>query len=263
MNRIIASYVKQTYGFEIESATPDDLKKVTEIVVSDRSMDHEDGEWDFSIFPNIKKIDCSYNPIDLLNISNNHELEYIRFEVARGNIPHKIDFSGNPHLKVVRSGQDGVAELDFSSNYELEDLTAFLNSSLRWANVDNCKNLKKINLQGANIPFVDLTHCKNLNSVTINYWNLYRKRDDEFGPGYPRPIVFVADDFDESVIDKESREYEYYTYYLIRVKEDTKQHKFLQIAKSMKKDMLSIPPDNYGVGVARMHYKLLEIYASL
>lgn len=99
--------------------------------------------------------------------------------------------------------------------------------------------------------------------MTINYWNLYRKREDEFGPGYPRPIVFVNDDFDESVIDKESREYEYYTYYLIKVKEDSKQQKFLQIAKSMKKEMLSIPPDNYGVGVARMHYKLLEIYASL
>lgn len=42
-------------------------------MVSDRTMSHDDGEWDFSKFPNLKKIDCSSNPIDLLNISNNHE----------------------------------------------------------------------------------------------------------------------------------------------------------------------------------------------
>ena len=266
MNSIIESYIKDTYGFEIESATPEDLQKVTEILVSDSSMDyslgdkHKDGEWNFSIFPNLKKIDCSYNPIDLLDISKNHELEYIRFQGARGNIPHKIDFSGNPHLKVVKSGQDGVVELDFSTNTKLEDLSAFLNSSLRWVNIDNCPNLKRIDMQGANIPFVDLTHCKNLERVTISYWNLYRGRADIFGPGYPRPIIFVHEDFNEEIIDQESRTYKYYAYYLVRVKENSAEEKFLRMAKSMKSTMLSIPPDNYGVGVARMHYKLLDMY---
>lgn len=101
-------------------------------------------------------------------------MEYIRFEGARGNISHKIDFSGNPHLKTVRSGQDGVKELDFSSNIELEDLSVFLNSSFRWLDIDNCTNLRRINTQGANIPFVDLTHCHKLEKVNINYWNLYK-----------------------------------------------------------------------------------------
>lgn len=263
MNKIIESYIKTTYGFEVKSATPEDLRKVTEIMVSDKTMSHENSEWDFSVFPNLKKIDCSYNPIDSLKISNNHELEYIRFEGARGNIPHKIDFSGNPHLKVVRSGQDGVTELDFSTNYELEDLSIFLNSSLRWVNIDNCSNLKKINMQGANIPFVDLTHCNNLESVTINYLNLYKNRDDEFGPGYPRPIIFVTENFDENIIDRASRENKYFTYYLIRVKENSIEKEFLQKVKSMKETILSIPPDNYGGGVARMHYQLLDIYESL
>ncbi len=263
MNKFIKSYIADTYGFDVDSASSEDLSKVTEIIVSDRTMSHEHGEWDFSMFPNLKKIDCSYNPINLLNISNNHELEYIRFEGARGDIPHKIDFSGNPHLKVVKSGQDGVAELDFSSNTELEELSVFLNSSLRWVDIDNCPNLKKIFMQGANIPFVDLTHCNNLESVTINYWNLYRKRDDEFGPGYPRPLVFVNEDFDENVIDRETREYEYYTYYLIRVRKGSIEERFLQKLKSMKEVILSIPPDNYGVGVARMHYRLLDIYESM
>lgn len=263
MNRIIEDYIENTYGFNVETATPEELQKVTEIMVSDRTMSHDDGEWDFSKFPNLKKIDCSSNPIDLLNISNNHELEYIKFDCARGNIPHKIDFSGNPHLKVVRSGQDGVIELDFSANYELEDLSVFLNSSLRWINIDNCPNLKKIDTQGANIPFIDLTHCKRLEKVNINYWNLYRKRDDIFGPGFPRPIVFVNEDFDENVINEETRKYKYYTYYLIRVKEDSVEESFLQKVKSMKNRMLSIPPDNFGNGVAHMHYQLIDMYESM
>lgn len=263
MNKIIESYLRKTYGFDSDSASVNDYQKVTEILVSDATMSHEHGEWDFSLFPNLQKIDCSYNPIDKLVISANHKLEYIRFEGARGNIPHKIDFTGNPHLKTVRAGQDGVAELDFSTNTELEELSVFLNSSLRWLDIDSCTNLKKIHMQGVNIPFVDLTHCPNLELVDINYWNLYKNHCDEFGPGFPRPFVFVRDDFDESIIDRETRTYDYYTYFLIRVKEGSPEERFLKLVKTMKEQMLSIPPDNYGRGVARMHYCLLASYREI
>ena len=104
MNKFIELYVKETYGFDVNTASQEQLATVTEIIVSDKTMNQEYGEWDFSAFLNLKKIDCSYNPIELLNISSNKELEYVRFEGARGNIPDKIDFSGNPHLKHVRSG---------------------------------------------------------------------------------------------------------------------------------------------------------------
>ena len=263
MNRIIASYIKQTYGFELETATAEDLAKVTEILVRDRTMSQEHGQWDFSSFPNLKKIDCSYNPIKLLNISKNHKLESVRFEGARGRIPHKLDFSGNPHLKEVSAGQDGVVELDFSSNHELEKVSVAISNSLRWINIDNCPNLKSIVLYGAIIPFVDLTHCKNLNYVNIHYWNLYQKKYNEFGPGYPRPIIFVSDDFDENVIDGAARMNKHYTYYLIKVKENSIEEKFLQKVKAMKSSILSIPADIDGKGVARMHYELREIYKAL
>lgn len=99
--------------------------------------------------------------------------------------------------------------------------------------------------------------------VNINYWNLYRKREDVFGPGFPRPIVFVNEDFDENVIDEETRKYKYYTYYLIRVKENSVEENFLQKVKSMKNRMLSIPPDNFGNGVAHMYYQLIDMYESM
>lgn len=263
MNKIIESYIQTVYGFDANQATEEELRKVTEILVSDATMVHENGEWDFSAFPNLRKIDCSYNPIDKLDISANAKLEYIRFEGARGNIPHKIDFSGNPLLKIVHSGQDGVKELDFSSNYELEELTVYLNSSFRWLDVDNCSKLKKILIQGGNIPFVDLTHCHKLEKVNINYWNLYKNRCDEFGDGYPRPFVFVNDDFDEEIIDAETRRYSYYTYYLIKVKDNSVEENFLSKVKSMKDILLALPEDRYGIGVANKHYELLEIYKTM
>ena len=263
MNSIIKDYVQETYGFDLNNASKEDLAKVTEINVSGKTMNHENGKWDFSPFPNLKEIDCSYNPIDFLNISSNKELEVIRFEGARGGIPHKMDFSGNPHLKEVISGQDGVKELDFSNNNELESLKVFLNSSLRWINLDNCPLLTNIFLRGANIPFVDLTHCPNLQSVSIDYYNLYSRKYDEYGPGYPRPIVFVKGDFDENIISENVRREKYFTYYLIKVNEGSIEEQFLKKVKEMKETILSIPEDIYGRGVAYMHYELLDLYESL
>jgi hypothetical protein len=263
MNKFIESYVKKTYGFDVNTASAEELSKVVEIIVSDQTMSHDHGEWDFSAFPNLKKIDCSYNPIDLLNVSANKELEYLRFEGARGNIPHKLDFSGNPHLKCVRAGQDGVVELDFSNNPELEDLSVFLSSSFRWLDVSKCPNLKRINTMGANLPFVDLTNCHKLEKVNINYWNLYKNCCNEFGKGFPRPFVFVDDNFDESVIDEETRSCSYYTYYLIRVVAGSAEERFLKKVLSMKNDIVNIPGDYYGRGVAKMHYELLDLYKAL
>lgn len=261
MNEIIESYVYDTYGFEVNNASYEELSKVVEIHVSDKTMeyDYDYFEWDFSKFPNLKIIDCSYNAIDLLNVSANKELEYLRFEGARGGIPHKLDFSGNPHLKCVKAGQDGVKELDFSHNPELEDLSVFLNSSFRWLDVSKCPNLRRINTRGANLPFVDLTNCHKLENVTINYWNLYKNRSDDFGDGYPRPIVFVDKDFDESVIDQDSRLNSYYAYYLIRVAPGSIEERFLNKLLTMKNRIINIPEDRYGVGVARMHYALLDL----
>lgn len=129
--------------------------------------------------------------------------------------------------------------------------------------MSNCPNLKKIEIKGGNIPFVDLTKCNKLESVDINYWNLYKNRCDEFRDGYPRPIVFVNDNFDESVINAETRSYSYYTYYLIRVSKGSAEEEFLNKLLNMKNVILAIPEDRYGINVANMHYSLLDIYKSM
>lgn len=264
MNKYINDYVLEAYGINAEKASVEELSKVTEIIASDVSFqDNANSTWDFSAFPNLKKIVCSYNHVEVLNISSNAALEYIDFQGARGWLLHKVDFSGNPHLKEVHSGQDGAIELDFSNNPELEFLKVCLNPCLRWVDVSNCSNLKKIHFHAGNLPFVDLTHCPNLEYVNISYWNLYRDHRDDFGEGYPRPFVFVREDFSESIIDKEVRELEDYTYYLVKVAPNSVEERFLDKVISMKDKILAIPEDRYGRGVAIMHYKLLEMYKSM
>lgn len=263
MNEYIKTEVKNRYDIDVDLCHIEDLNIVEEINVSDKTMDQTKGEWDFSSFPNLRRIDCSYNPITKLDVSKNILLEQIRWEGTRGTIDPKLDLSNNIHLRKISAGQDGIVELDLTHNIELEELRIFLNSSMRWINIDNCVNLRKIHLNGVNIPFVDLTNCLKLEEVDINYMNLYRNRDDEFGPGYPRPIVFVNENFDESIIPNNTRQYKYYTYYLVRVTPNSPEKMFLNRVKSMKDVLTSIPEDRYGRGVATMHYALLDIYANL
>lgn len=258
MNKFIKCEVQAKYGFDVDNCTQDDFLKVEEIIVSDVTMNHEYGEWDFSSFPNIKKIDCSFNPIDKLIVTSNSLLEEIRWEGARGNIG-QLDFSFNPHLKKVKGGQDGLVELDLSFNTEIETIELFLNSYFRWLNVDKCMNLKRIDLTGVNIPFIDLTHCSNLEYVNINYLNLYKQRRDEYGPGYPRPFIFVRSDFDDEVIPKETRELRDYTYILVRTAPNSKEVRILNTLKNQKDEIVSIPHDRYGENVAIKHYEILEL----
>lgn len=172
MNEFIKLEVKNRYGINVDSCPVDDLNKVEEINVSDKTMDHSKGEWDFSSFPNLRKIDCSYNPIEKLDISKNSSLEQIRWEGVRGTIDPTLDLSKNIHLKKIIAGQDGMIQLDLTHNVELEELDIFLNSSMRWINIDTCVNLRKIHLKGVTIPFVNLTNCRKLQDVDINYMNL-------------------------------------------------------------------------------------------
>lgn len=263
MNKFISSYIQSKYGIDVNNCSKEELLKVTEISVSNVTGIHMYGsreryDWDFSKFPNLHSIDCSYNYIDSIDITKNSLLESIRWEGVRGNLSKPIDLSGNSHLKMITAGQDGLMELDLSSNPELEVLNIFINSSMRWINLDVCTNLKRISLQGVNIPFVDLTHCSNLEFCDINYMHLYRNKYDEFGDGYPRPLVFVNEDFNEKIIPDNKRSNKFYTYYLIRTKPDTAESSFLESLKSRKMEFISILPDNKGYGVARKHYQLLE-----
>lgn len=261
MNKFVTQYIKDNYGFNPEDATPEQLGMVTKIVVNDvTGMYNRDCEWDFSMFPNLEVLECANNFISELIINNNRKLKHLNWAATRGGFKIIPDISNNTDLKELIVGQDNMVELDLRCNPNIEILKIYVNSSMRWLDLSNCKHLKSIEMEGVNIPFVDLTLCKDLEYVNINYLNLYRNRCDDFGPGYPRPIVFVNEDFDEKIIKEHTRFLEDYTYFLIRVKPGTKEEKFLNFMRDAKDAMVAIPEDRYGNGVGEIHYKLLRIY---
>lgn len=261
MNKFVTKYIEENYGFSPEDATPEQLAIVTKIIVNDvTGMYSRNCEWDFSQFPNLEELDCGYNFINELVVKNNPKLKRLKWAGTRGGFQVMPDLSNNPNLKELIVGQDEMVELDLRNNPNIENLTIYVNSSMRWLDVSNCKHLKSIDMEGVNIPFVDLTVCKELEFVNINYLNLYRNRCDDFGPGYPRPIVFVKEDFDENVIKEHTRSLKDYAYYLIRVKPGSKEEKFLNFMRGAKDAMVAIPEDRYGNGVGEIHYKLLRIY---
>lgn len=47
------------------------------------------------------------------------------------------------------------------------------------------------------------------------------------------------------------------------MKKGSIEERFLNKLKSMKDEILAIPENRYGVGVAIMHYKLLELYKKM
>ena len=213
MNEYIVKAVEVKYGFNPYNASSKDLERVEEIIASNVTGVSNSAEWDFSAFPILKKIDCSFNGIEKLNVCN---------------------------------------------NLLLEEIEIWFNSYMRWINIDKGTNLKRIIMTGVNIPFVDLTHCNSLELVDINYMNLYARKLDEYGPGYPRPIIFVRHDFNEQIIPQAARSDKYFKYYLVKTASDSPENKVLLDLKADKQRILNIYADRYGESVAYEHYDILS-----
>ena len=110
MNQYIKNVVKRMYQIDVDTASKEQLEAIEEINVSDITMNSEVTTWNFSEFPNLKKIDCSYLFIKDLITTGCTELEYLRWEGVRGNDIH-LDLSTNKKLKKVVGGQGNVGGL--------------------------------------------------------------------------------------------------------------------------------------------------------
>jgi len=255
----IRDWIRETYNIQNpEDCSEKDIARVKEIYLKDKYVQTIEGlekytnleniklpdnkikHFDMSNFPNLKVLDISYNPVEKLDISKNEKLEQICYSGLRGCKLSQIDFSNNPRLKKIIGGQDGLSQIDLSTNLEIEDIEIRLSSDLRYIDLTNCSKLKRIILWGVKIPFVNLTKNYNLEHVEINYLNTYKNYCDMFGNGYPRPIIFVAENFDENVINLENRNNSYYCYVLAKVKKDSKEEKVLQTLENMKSEILEI-----------------------
>ncbi len=223
-------------------------------------------EFDFSLFPNLKKVSLDYNNLENIIWGDTSKIEEISWWGVNMD-KLNLDLSKFPSLRKVNPGQDNLKILDLSNNPLIEEISFSTSHSLQTLLLPKDCKLKRINLQGVLIPFVDLTSCKELQSVNINYWNTFRKREDVYGPGYPRPFIFVNEDFDEKTIPDDVRENAYYCYILIRVgsSDDDFGRRILEKFKNpwVQYQISEIYPTHFGDGIAKLHYKLRNLITEL
>jgi len=214
----------------------DKFKNIERINLSDNKIK----DFDLSPFPNLKELDCSLNPARSINIKNNHSLEKLVCWGNRGNLMSEIDLSNNSNLKKIESGQDGINHIDLSKNQHIEELTINLSSNIRHVNVSRCSKLRYIKLWGVSVPYIDLTQNTNLEYVEINYWNHFQGKSDVYGPGYPRPIIFVNENFNSNIINQNNRNYEYYTYLLVPSLKDSKEERVLNKLNNLTEEIIEV-----------------------
>ena len=271
MDNHLKNWISENYNIvDPKNCSQVEISKVTEISCKEKYIetiedlerfeniekinlsDNKIIDLDLSVFPKLRELDCSYCPIQTLNILNNRSLEYIRYEGLRGNKLSNIDFTGNPKLKKIIGGQDGLSQIDLSNNPDMEEIDIRLSQNLRHINVKNCSRLKKIRLWGVLVPYVDLTNNHELEHVEINYLNTFKGKSDEYGDGYPRPFIFVDENFDRMKINSQDLQYEYYTHVLIRVKRGSNEESVLKELNEMKQSILEVS------NVASFHYQIME-----
>ncbi len=263
MNSILQDYIRENYHIEVDDLTPiSAFDSITTLKISNSYIRH----LDLSKFRNLKILDISYNPIEEIIWGDSSKLE----EFSWWGVKMKdmnLNLSDFPSLKKVCPGQDGLTELDFSNNPEIEEILFSTSHSLKKLLLPKDCKLKRINMQGVLIPFVDLTSCNNLEYVNISYWNTFRGKDDIYGPGYPRPFIFVNENFSSNNIDSDARENAYFCYFLIKVKEDENDlgKRILDKFNGGYVQYLisEIYPSHFGDGIAKLHYKLLKYISEI
>ncbi|SEW17452.1 hypothetical protein SAMN05216413_1389 [Ruminococcaceae bacterium KH2T8] len=72
------------------------------------------------LLPYLTRLDCSYNDLTELDVSNNTALTYLRLN---SNSVEELDLSNNPALETVDCAYNNISELDFSSNTSIKILS--------------------------------------------------------------------------------------------------------------------------------------------
>lgn len=263
MDTGLQEYIKQNYGIDLDEATTmSELDIVTTLNLRDCYISH----LDLSKFRNVKILDISYNPIKEIKWGDTSKIEEFSWWGVRMD---ELDFNLEkfPSLKIVRPGQDNLTALDFSNNPQIEEILFSTSHSLKNLILPQDCKLKRIDMQGVLIPFVDLTACNNLEYVNISYWNTFKGKDDVYGDGYPRPFIFVNNQFSSDVIDSNAREYEYYCYKLITVNEASDDLGRMILDKFnggyVQYLISQIRPSHFGEGIAKLHYILRQYISEI
>ncbi len=119
-------------------------------------------------FVNLKRLYCSNNNLEILDVSNNPELTDLS---CYGNNLETLDVSNNPELKELYCGRNDLKTLDVSKNKKLETLYCYDNN-LKTLDVSNNLELTYLCCDGNDLKILDVSNNPELKELRCYSNNL-------------------------------------------------------------------------------------------
>lgn len=129
--------------------SPSEIAKATWISCDNREIDSLEG---IQFFTEIWLLECYYNNLKTIDLSNNKKLSYIN---CHHNQLKELDVSGLPLLKTFYCGYNALPSIDVSKNEKLEDFDC-QDNHLDTLNVRENKKLKELSCYESKLSNLDL-----------------------------------------------------------------------------------------------------------
>ena len=138
--------------------SPSEIAKATWISCDNREIDSLEG---IQFFTEIWLLECYYNNLKTIDLSNNKKLSYIN---CHHNQLKELDVSGLPLLKTFYCGHNELPSINVSKNEQLEDFDC-QDNHLDTLNVSQNKELVKLSCGDNNLTEVDVSENKKLKEL--------------------------------------------------------------------------------------------------
>ncbi len=145
------------------SLSKGEISAATRLDVSDSEICNLKG---IEFFTELIYLDCSFNNLVELNISNNLLLEYLDCSVNGFFSFKELNVSNNINLTTLKCTENNILELDLSNNIKLEYLDCSYNSNIASLDLSNNIALKYLNLSNSEkvhgrglLRTIDLSNC--------------------------------------------------------------------------------------------------------
>ena len=138
--------------------SPSEIAKATWISCDNREIDSLEG---IQFFTEIWLLECYYNNLKTIDLSNNKKLSYIN---CHHNKLEELDVSGLPLLETFYCGQNKLQSIDVSKNKQLKDFSCKENP-LNTLDVSQNTELEKLACVGNNLTELDVSENKKLKTL--------------------------------------------------------------------------------------------------
>lgn len=139
--------------------SPSEIAKATWISCDNREIDSLEG---IQFFTEIWLLECYYNNLKTIDLSNNKKLSYIN---CHHNQLKELDVSGLPLLETFYCGHNALPSIDVSKNEKLEDFDC-QDNHLDTLNVSQNKELVKLSCGTNNLTELDVRENKKLKELS-------------------------------------------------------------------------------------------------